>query len=122
MTYGLSGSLSGQIQFVRVIFFAFISMFSTSELIDLGVIKLWVVFVNIEIFRWKPLHICIFLRNFAAEYKKRKAMEEIRKYPVGIQTFSEIREENYVYVDKTKYKEERICLMGLPLGIMRRNG
>lgn len=24
-------------------------------------------------------------------------MEEIRKYPVGIQTFSEIREENYVY-------------------------
>ena len=30
-------------------------------------------------------------------------MEEIRKYPVGIQTFSEIREENYVYVDKTKY-------------------
>ena len=48
-------------------------------------------------------------------------MEEIRKYPVGIQTFSEIREENYVYVDKTKYKEERICLMGLPLGIMRRN-
>ena len=122
VTYGLSGSLSGQIQFVRVIFFAFISMFSTSELIDFGAIKLWLVFVNIEIFRWKPLHICIFLRNFAAEYKKRKAMEEIRKYPVGIQTFSEIREENYVYVDKTKYKEERICLMGLPLGIMRRNG
>ena len=29
-------------------------------------------------------------------------MEEIRKYPVGIQTFSEIREESYVYVDKTK--------------------
>ena len=30
-------------------------------------------------------------------------MEEIRKYPVGMQTFSEIREKNYVYVDKTKY-------------------
>lgn len=30
-------------------------------------------------------------------------MEEIRKYPVGIQTFSEIREENYVYVDKTMW-------------------
>lgn len=30
-------------------------------------------------------------------------MEEIRKYPVGIQTFSKIREGNYVYVDKTKY-------------------
>ena len=53
------------------------------------------------------MNICIFLRNFAAEYKKRKAMEEIRKYPVGIQTFSEIREENYVYVDKTKYPQIR---------------
>ena len=30
-------------------------------------------------------------------------MEEIRKYPVGMQTFAEIREKNYVYVDKTKY-------------------
>ena len=30
-------------------------------------------------------------------------MEEIRKYPVGMQTFSKIREDNYVYVDKTKY-------------------
>ena len=30
-------------------------------------------------------------------------MEEIRKYPVGIQTFAKIREDNYVYVDKTKY-------------------
>ena len=30
-------------------------------------------------------------------------MEEIRKYPVGIQTFAKIREGNYVYVDKTKY-------------------
>lgn len=26
-----------------------------------------------------------------------------QKYPVGIQTFSEIREKNYLYVDKTKY-------------------
>ena len=24
-------------------------------------------------------------------------------YPVGIQTFSEIRDRNYLYVDKTKY-------------------
>lgn len=30
-------------------------------------------------------------------------MEETRKYPVGMQTFSDIREGNYVYVDKTKY-------------------
>lgn len=34
---------------------------------------------------------------------KNEAMEEIRKYPVGMQTFSKIREGNYVYVDKTKY-------------------
>ncbi len=30
-------------------------------------------------------------------------MEETRKYPVGMQTFSDIREGGYVYVDKTKY-------------------
>ena len=31
-------------------------------------------------------------------------MEEIvNKYPVGIQTFENIREGNYLYVDKTKY-------------------
>ena len=28
-------------------------------------------------------------------------METMRKYPVGIQTFSEIRKGNYVYIDKT---------------------
>ncbi len=28
-------------------------------------------------------------------------MEEIRKYPAGIQTFEKIREEGYVYIDKT---------------------
>ena len=28
-------------------------------------------------------------------------MQQIRKYPVGIQTFSEIRKGNYVYIDKT---------------------
>ena len=27
----------------------------------------------------------------------------MQKLPIGIQTFSEIQEENYVYVDKTKY-------------------
>jgi len=27
----------------------------------------------------------------------------MKKLPIGIQTFSEIREENYIYVDKTKY-------------------
>ena len=29
--------------------------------------------------------------------------EIVNKYPVGIQTFAEIREDNYLYVDKTKY-------------------
>lgn len=28
---------------------------------------------------------------------------ERQKYPVGIQTFSEIRENGFVYVDKTEY-------------------
>ena len=30
-------------------------------------------------------------------------MEEIRRYPIGIQTFRNIIEGNYIYVDKTKY-------------------
>ncbi len=29
--------------------------------------------------------------------------ENISKYPVGVQTFEKIREENYLYIDKTKY-------------------
>lgn len=29
--------------------------------------------------------------------------QEIRKYPVGMQTFDKIREGNYMYIDKTKY-------------------
>ena len=29
--------------------------------------------------------------------------EIVNKYPVGIQTFDVIREEGYLYVDKTKY-------------------
>ena len=27
----------------------------------------------------------------------------VNKYPVGIQTFEEIREKGYLYIDKTKY-------------------
>lgn len=30
-------------------------------------------------------------------------MAQARRYPVGIQTFSEIRERNYLYIDKTQY-------------------
>ena len=29
--------------------------------------------------------------------------QQQRRYPIGIQTFSEIREKNYIYVDKTEY-------------------
>ena len=28
-------------------------------------------------------------------------MEQMRKLPIGIQTFEEIRKDNYLYVDKT---------------------
>ena len=37
-------------------------------------------------------------------------MEQMRKLPIGIQTFEKLREENYLYVDKTAmvYK---ICLL-----------
>lgn len=30
-------------------------------------------------------------------------MAQARRYPIGIQTFSEIRERNYLYIDKTQY-------------------
>ena len=29
--------------------------------------------------------------------------QQRQRYPIGIQTFSEIRENNYVYIDKTEY-------------------
>lgn len=36
--------------------------------------------------------------------QSKENMEEIvNKYPVGIQTFDNIREGHYLYVDKTKY-------------------
>ena len=39
------------------------------------------------------------------EYTRKYGMEtlNIRRYPIGVQTFSEIREENYLYIDKTEY-------------------
>ena len=30
-------------------------------------------------------------------------MEDLQRYPIGIQTFSEIRKSNYLYIDKTEY-------------------
>ena len=36
--------------------------------------------------------------------KKIIDMEDLQRlYPIGIQTFSEIRERNYLYIDKTEY-------------------
>ena len=35
-------------------------------------------------------------------------MAQARKYPIGIQTFSEIRERNYLYIDKTQYLADLI--------------
>ena len=29
--------------------------------------------------------------------------QEIRKYPVGMQTFADVINDNHIYVDKTKY-------------------
>jgi hypothetical protein len=35
--------------------------------------------------------------------KEETDMMQRRLYPVGIQTFSKIREDNYLYIDKTEY-------------------
>ena len=44
------------------------------------------------------------LECWIIELQNKEDMEEIvNKYPVGIQTFENIREGNYLYVDKTKY-------------------
>lgn len=42
-------------------------------------------------------------------------MEQMRKLPIGIQTFEKLREENYLYVDKTAmvYKIASIPLLFL---------
>ena len=41
--------------------------------------------------------------NFASRTNKERAMEPYRLYPVGLQTFSELRTKNYLYIDKTGY-------------------
>ena len=40
---------------------------------------------------------------FCSFVKNRIEMENLRRYPIGIQTFSEIRKSNYLYIDKTEY-------------------
>ena len=44
--------------------------------------------------------------------------EILRKLPIGIQTFTEIREENYLYVDKTAFVW-RIANTGKPYFLSR---
>ena len=36
-------------------------------------------------------------------------MAQLKKLPIGIQTFSEIREENYLYIDKTDHVAKQGC-------------
>ena len=43
----------------------------------------------------------LFTKNRIFVAKKPSVMSTVRKYPVGIQTFSEIRKGNYLYIDKT---------------------
>ena len=41
---------------------------------------------------------------FCSFVKNKIDMENLQRlYPIGIQTFSEIREGNYLYIDKTEY-------------------
>ena len=40
---------------------------------------------------------------FCSFVKNKIDMEDLQRYPIGIQTFSEIREGNYLYIDKTEY-------------------
>ena len=51
------------------------------------------------------LQVRLFICNFTSKYQNHKAMEmeEIRKYPVGMQTFADVINDKYIYVDKTKY-------------------
>ena len=63
------------------------------------------------VFPWK----CVSLNN----QNREKIMDGIlRKLPIGIQTFAEIREENYLYVDKTAFVW-RIANTGKPYFLSR---
>ena len=46
-------------------------------------------------------HHLLFTKNRIFAAKKPSVMNTVRKYPVGIQTFSEIRKGGYIYIDKT---------------------
>ncbi len=47
----------------------------------------------------------------------------MKKLPIGIQTFSEIREDDYIYIDKTKeaYELIEIFLLGINFDEEARN-
>ena len=50
-------------------------------------------------------------------------MEQMRKLPIGIQTFDKLREGNFLYVDKTAtFKDARICFKVWPSNSWKRNG
>ncbi len=34
--------------------------------------------------------------------------EEIRKLPIGVQSFEKMREDGFIYVDKTRYAHELV--------------
>ena len=56
------------------------------------------------IFSVQPFFICPFLRTFVIatmQQSKKEEGEDFMKYPIGIQSFEVIREDGYVYVDKT---------------------
>lgn len=48
----------------------------------------------------------------------RKDSQTMKKYPIGIQSFSNIRENNYIYVDKTdlvyQLAQEHVCFLCRP--------
>ena len=63
------------------------------------------------VFPWK----CVSLNN----QNREKIMDGIlRKLPIGIQTFEDIRRNNYLYVDKTEFVW-RIANMGKPYFLCR---
>jgi len=45
----------------------------------------------------------VYLQNGSQTTRTMTGKQQLQRCPVGIQTFSEIRENNYVYVDKTEY-------------------
>ena len=43
----------------------------------------------------------VYLRSGNVKMEKMMEQQQLKKCPIGIQTFEKLREENYLYVDKT---------------------